>query len=163
MSERSKQIDLDIVGIADAIAVEAHRGQTDKLGNDYIEHPRSVSRRVDPTNVEAVTAALLHDVIEDSEFTASDLVDRGIPATVVAAVQVLTRHKDVPDTDYYAAIVNDPVALAVKLADLADNTDPARLGLLDEAMQTKLITKYTKAFRALGRENLAAELASRRS
>nr|WP_020108660.1 hypothetical protein [Nocardia sp. 348MFTsu5.1] len=112
--------------------------------------------------MEAVTAALLHDVIEDSEFTASDLVDRGIPATVVAAVELLTRHKDVPDTDYYAAIVNDPVALAVKLADLADNTDPARLGLLDEAMQVKLITKYTKAFRALGRVDLAAELASRR-
>lgn len=161
MSENRQGSDQDIVAIADAIAVEAHRGQTDKLGNHYIDHPRSVARRVDPADGAAVAAALLHDVVEDSEFTASDLVDRGIPAGVVAAVQLLTRHDDVPDVDYYAAIVKDPVALAVKLADLADNTDPARLGLLDEAMQTKLITKYTKAYRALGREDLAAELASR--
>ena len=161
MSETSQRTEPDFVAIADAIAVEAHRGQTDKLGNDYIDHPRSVARRIAPANAIVVAAALLHDVVEDSEFTAEDLIVRDIPAEVVAAVQLLTRRDDVPDSDYYAGIAGDPVALAVKLADLADNTDPARLGLLDEAMQTKLIAKYSRAYRALGREELAAELAQR--
>lgn len=150
-----------IVAIADAIAVEAHAGQTDKLGNEYIHHPRSVAGRVAPGNEAAVVAALLHDVVEDSEMTPADLAERGIPAEVIAAVELLTRRDDVSSDDYYAAIAKDPVALEVKLADLADNTDPARLSLLDEATQRKLTTKYTKAYRALGREDLAAALARR--
>ena len=153
----------DIVAIADAIAVQAHQGQTDKLGNDYIEHPRSVARRVDQSNPVVVAAALLHDVVEDSEITPADLADRGIPTEVIAAVELLTRRSDVSDDDYYAAIVKDAIALEVKLADLSDNTDPARLGLLDKATQRKLITKYTKAYRALGRDDLAAALAQRQS
>jgi (p)ppGpp synthase/HD superfamily hydrolase len=151
----------DMIAIADAVAADAHRGQTDKLGNDYIEHPRSVSRRVDSADTAAVMAALLHDVIEDSAVTSADLAGHGIPERVIAAVELLTRHDHVPAADYYAAIVEDPVALAVKLADLADNTDPARLDLLDEAMQRKLVDKYEAAYRALGREDLAAELVAR--
>ena len=153
----------DIVAIADAIAVQAHQDQTDKIGNDYIEHPRSVARRVDQSNPVVVAAALLHDVVEDSEITPADLADRGIPTEVIAAVELLTRRSDVSDDDYYAAIVKDAIALEVKLADLSDNTDPARLGLLDKATQRKLITKYTKAYRALGRDDLAAALAQRQS
>ncbi|MGK9270722.1 HD domain-containing protein [Williamsia muralis] len=152
-----------IVAIADAIAVEAHAGQTDKLGNEYIHHPRSVARRVDQSNEVAVAAALLHDVVEDSAVAPEDLAERGIPANVIAAVELLTRRRNVPDGDYYEAIAKDPVAQQVKLADLVDNTDPTRLGLLDEATQRNLITKYTKAYRALGREDLAAALAQRLS
>lgn len=151
----------DIIAIADAIAVQAHHGQTDKLGDEYIHHPRSVARRVDQSNTAAVAAALLHDVVEDSEMTPVDLADRGIPAGVIAAVELLTRRDDVSSDEYYAAIVKDSVALEVKLADLADNTDPARFGLLDEATQRKLIAKYTKAYRSLGRDDLAVQLAKR--
>ena len=150
-----------IVAIADAIAVEAHARQTDKLGNKYIHHPRSVARRVDQSNEVAVAAALLHDVVEDSDVTPEDLAERGIPGNVIAVVELLTRRRNVPDGDYYEAIAKHPVALQVKLADLADNTDPARFGLLDEATQRKLITKYTKSYRALGRDDLAAALALR--
>lgn len=150
-----------IVPIADAIAVEAHAGQTDKLGNEYIHHPRSVARRVDQSDDMAVAAALLHDVVEDSDVTPEDLAERGIPGDVIAAVELLTRRRGVSDDDYYDAIAKVPVALQVKLADLADNTDPARLGLLDEATQRRLITKYTKAYRALGRNDLAVQLAKR--
>ncbi|ETD31754.1 HD domain-containing protein [Williamsia sp. D3] len=161
MSTKDNGVGADLIAIADTIAVQAHKGQTDKLGNDYIHHPRSVARRVDQTNTAAVAAALLHDVVEDSQTTPVDLADRGIPADVIAAVELLTRRDDVSSDGYYAAIVKDPVALEVKLADLADNTDPARLRLLDEATQRKLIVKYTKAYRALGREDLATHLALR--
>lgn len=151
----------DLVQIADAIAVQAHRGQTDKLGVDYIEHPRAVSRRVDPDRPDLVAAALLHDVIEDSEFTAADLLERGIPQSVIDVVHKVTRRGDQSPDDYYAEISRDPDATAVKLADLGENTDRRRMGQLPAETQAKLRAKYTKAFRALGREDLADELASR--
>lgn len=161
MSTKDNVEGADVIAIADAIAAQAHKGQTDKLGNDYIHHPRSVARCVDQTNAAAVAAALLHDVVEDSEMTPADLADCGIPAGVIAAVELLTRRDDVSSDEYYATIVKNPVAMEVKLADLADNTDPARFGRLDEATQRKLITKYTKAYRALGREDLATRLERR--
>lgn len=151
----------DLVQIADAIAVEAHRGQADKLGVDYIEHPRAVSRRVDPKRPDLVAAALLHDVIEDSEFTAADLLERGIPQSVIDVVHKVTRRDDQSPDDYYAEISRDPDATAVKLADLGENTDRRRMGQLPAETQAKLRTKYTKAFRALGRDDLADELAAR--
>ncbi|MBT0567226.1 HD domain-containing protein [Williamsia sp. CHRR-6] len=150
-----------LVAIADGIAAQAHRGQTDKLGVDYIEHPRAVSRRVDQSDEHLVAAALLHDVIEDSEFTAIDLLARGIPQQVIDTVALVTRDKQQSPDDYYALIRTHPAALAVKLADLGENTDPSRLSRLPLELQQKLMTKYTKAFRALGRDDLADELATR--
>ncbi len=150
-----------LVALADAIAVEAHRGQTDKLGVDYIEHPRSVSRRIDQTNEVAVAAGLLHDVVEDSDITADDLLERGVPAEVVEVVTLLTRNKDIPDEDYYAAIRRHDCARVVKLADLADNTDLERFRRLPEELQQKLTVKYVKAYRALGCHVLADELSRR--
>ena len=150
-----------LVALADAIAVEAHRGQTDKLGVDYIEHPRSVSRRIDQSDEVAVAAGLLHDVVEDSGITAENLLERGVPADVVEVVTLLTRDKKVPDEDYYAAIRAHDKALVVKLADLADNTDLERFRRLPEALQQRLIGKYVKAYRALGRDDLADGLSRR--
>lgn len=151
----------DLVARADAIAVEAHRGQVDKLGVGYIEHPRAVSRRVEPERPDLIAAALLHDVIEDSEFTGADLRERGIPQAVIDVVHTVTRRDDQSPDDYYAEIACDPDATAVKLADLGENTDPRRLGQLPSETQAKLVVKYTKAFRALGRDDLVDELSSR--
>lgn len=136
--------------IADAIAASAHAGQTDKAGNDYITHPRRVAARVQPQTAENRAAALLHDVLEDTSVTAEDLAAAGVPDGVIAAVRLLTRSKDVPSTEYYEAIRTDPIALAVKLADIADNTDPSRLALLDSATQDRLRAKYAAALTALG-------------
>ena len=153
----------DLVQVADAIAVEAHRGQTDKLGVDYIEHPRAVARRVDQARQDLVAAALLHDVIEDSAFTAAELRERGIPQSVIDVVGKVTRRHDQSPDEYYAEIARDPDATAVKLADLGENTDPRRMGQLPAETQAKLRAKYTNAFRALGRDDLAEELDSRGS
>ncbi|MEH3155417.1 MAG: hypothetical protein PGN29_08720 [Gordonia paraffinivorans] len=120
-----------------------------------------MSRRVDPERPDLVAAALLHDVIEDSEFTAADLLERGIPQPVIDVVHKVTRRDDQSPDDYYAEISQDPDATAVKLADLGENTDPRRMGQLPAEIQAKLRAKYTKAFRALGRDDLADELASR--
>lgn len=151
----------DYVRLADEIAAVAHQGQIDKSGVPYIEHPRSVARRVRPATDQNVAAALLHDVVEDTGETPDTLRAKGIPDDVVAAVELLTRRDDVPDDDYYRAIRADRIALAVKVADITDNTDPDRVARLDAATRSRLRTKYVAALRKLGRDELADELAAR--
>ncbi|ORM37645.1 HD domain-containing protein [Williamsia sp. 1135] len=148
----------ELIGVADAIAERAHSGQVDKVGGEYIVHPRSVASRVAPREPEYIATALLHDVIEDTSYTASDLLKAGIPETVVVAVTLLTRRDDVAPIDYYAGIRTDEMALAVKLADLADNTDPVRLERLPAHTQDRLRSKYRQAYCELGASELAAAL-----
>ena len=75
----------------------------------------------------------------------------------------MTRSEDPSPDDYYAAMAKDADATAVKLADLAENTDADRMGQLPAETQTKLRTKYARAFRALGCDDLAIELQNRQS
>lgn len=137
---------LEQVAIARRIATEAHAGQIDKAGSPYIDHPRRVAARL--TDLRAQAVAWLHDVIEDTDVTPDDLRGAGIDDDVIAAVQLLTRTGD--DGAYYARIAADPLAREVKLADIADNTDPERTALLDPATRGRLAEKYTNARRALG-------------
>lgn len=137
----------ETVAVARAIAYIAHRGQVDKAGAAYIDHPRRVAERL--TEPGAVAAAWLHDVIEDCGISADDLRQAGIPGDVVEAVALLTRMPDQPSEDYYAAIRTNPVALAVKLADIADNTDEDRLRRLPDETQVRLRAKYDAARQAL--------------
>jgi (p)ppGpp synthase/HD superfamily hydrolase len=135
------------VTTARTIATTAHLGQVDKLGADYIDHPRRVAERLsDP--LEQATA-WLHDVLEDSDVSPSDLLAAGIPGGVVTAVVLLTRTDAVSSGDYYAAIRANPIALAVKRADIADNLEPWRVEQLDFSLQERLAVKYGKALEAL--------------
>ena len=137
----------DLVIRAEGIARAAHDGQVDKAGMPYAEHPARVAARCAPDPA-AMAAGWLHDVLEDTEVTAQTLVARGIPERVVAAVEALTRRAgEDPDT-YYARVARDPLALTVKLADLADNGDPGRLAALavdDPATAERLRAKYDHA------------------
>ena len=92
--------------------------------------------------------AWLHDVVEDTEVTLAD-VEREFGATVSAAVDAITRRADEADS-YYARVKANPIALRVKTADLADNTDPARLALLDPERQAHLEARYAHARHELG-------------
>ncbi|WP_426976311.1 HD domain-containing protein [Pseudarthrobacter sp. O4] len=135
------------VAAAKAIATIAHRGQTDKIGVDYIEHPRRVAARLsDPSHV---AAAWLHDVVEDCGITAEDLIAAGISPDVVDAVVLLTRTTKNKGDGYYLEIRKNSIALAVKLADIDDNTDPARTARLDPEKRTRLATKYAHARKLL--------------
>lgn len=131
--------------IADRIAARAHAGQVDKAGADYIGHPRRVALLVQPNTVDARAAALLHDVLEDTSVTSDDLTLAGMPPHVVRAVELLTRRRSLSNGDYYAQIRGNVLALAVKLADIADNTDPQRLSSLDLPTQQRLREKYSTA------------------
>lgn len=144
---------MDLVARAEALARVAHRGQHDKAGLPYWQHPSRVAARVAP-DPKAQAVAWLHDVVEDSETTLEDLAAEGFPPEVVAAVGLLTRWPGQSAADYYAAVLTDALALRVKLADLADNADPARLARLDRVTRERLEAKYALARRQLGVEQL---------
>lgn len=146
----------ELVAAADRIAETAHEGQTDKAGLAYIEHPRRVASRL--TDPEAKAAALLHDVLEDCDVSADDLRSHGVPQGVIDCVDLLTRREGVSNDVYYERIRSDERALSVKLADMADNTDPERLRLLPAETQDKLRRKYRGAYNSLGRTDLAEKL-----
>lgn len=108
-----------------AVATKAHEGQFDKGGVAYILHPLRVMARV--TTPEQRIVAVLHDVLEDTPVTLSDLAREGFPLKILAAVLALSRR----DGESYEAFVMrlgvDPLARQVKLADLADNSDLSRI------------------------------------
>lgn len=141
----------DQVARAQAIAVIAHRGQVDRLGVDYIQHPAAVARGFDPlTQTLECCAAWLHDVIEDTDVSADDLAKAGVHVDVIEVVLLLTR-RDGQGDEYYERIADHEAALAVKLADLAHNTDPRRVAQLPPEVRAKLQEKYEHAYALLGR------------
>ena len=131
-----------MVDLALSIATQAHEGQLDKAGVDYIEHPIYVASQVDTEEEKAV--ALLHDVIEDSPVSAEELLQAGLPETVVTAVQVLTKKKEQDYQTYLETVKKNPLARVVKLADLKHNSDLSRLSSITEKDRERL-KKYKKA------------------
>ena len=126
-----------------AIATSAHEGQVDKSGRPYIGHPLRVMASVSGEHEKM--AAVLHDVVEDTSVTASDLLARGCPAAVVDAVVALSHLPDEPQEDYLRRVAANPLALSVKYADIGDNTSPARMAQLDDATRERLQAKYARA------------------
>lgn len=134
------------VAIARAIAVAAHTGQVDKLGAAYIDHPRRIAASLSDPTQQAI--AWLHDVVEDTAISEHELLDAGVDERIIDAVLLLTRRPEVASDDYYAAIRANPDALAVKLADIDDNTLHWRVAKLG-AQADRLEAKYANARRAL--------------
>lgn len=147
--ERSK------IRLAERIARDAHWGQFDKAGRPYIEHPARVAAAVEAAGYgyQAICAAWLHDVIEDTELTAEALFNAGVPLNTVHAVIDLTRVPHQPPEDYYLQVKHSPIALAVKEFDIADNADPERLSMLEPKTIKRLTKKYAKARQLLGLED----------
>lgn len=134
---------------AEKLAREAHASQQDKVGNPYIWHvERVVARLVGRPYCQAI--GWLHDVIEDTHVTLDDLRRHGFPDALIEAVDAITHRPGEPRQAYYGRVRAVPLALAVKRADLADNTDPRRLLLLDAETMVRLMRKYATALNALG-------------
>ena len=117
------------------IAIQAHSGQTDKQGKPYILHPLAVASQLD--SLELKTIALLHDTIEDSWVSKEFLLENGIPEELVEVIALLTKPKDMPYEDYLRRVKANPMALAVKKADLAHNTSPERAAGLNDHRRAK--------------------------
>ena len=130
------------------IAYDAHHGQTDKIGVPYIYHPIAVAEQMD-TEDEIITA-LLHDVIEDTKVTLADLEREGFPPAVLEAINLLT-HQSGMDYSHYLVncVAKNPLSLRVKYADLAHNSDPARIARLPKKDTERCRKKYSSAIQLL--------------
>ena len=132
------------------IAFEAHKEQVDKSGLPYIFHPFHLAEQM--RTEETVCAALLHDVAEDTDVTLEDLRAEGFPESVIGALMLLTHDEAVPYVEYVAKVKENPVARAVKLADLHHNSDLTRLDFVDEKAKERA-EKYKAAMALLLEED----------
>ena len=128
------------------LSFEAHKNKTDKGGVPYVYHPFHVAEQM--TTEETVITALLHDVVEDTNLTLDDIRAQGFPESVIEALALLTHDDATPYLDYVAAIQKNPIAKAVKLADLQHNSDPSRLEKIDVETD-KRMKKYQEAIALL--------------
>jgi len=108
-----------------AISATAHAGQLDKAGQPYILHPLRVMLRV-KTEHERM-AAVLHDVIEDTDVSLQQLIDEGFPSDVVMAVDALTKRPGESRVQAAQRASTNSIAREVKLADNAENMDLTRI------------------------------------
>ena len=124
----------------------AHRDQVDKSGLPYVFHPFHLAEQM-PDEDTTVTA-LLHDVIEDTDYTLQDLQDMDFSSAVLEALALLTHEDTVPYFDYVAALKATPIARTVKLADLRHNSDLTRLDVIDDSARRRA-EKYQAAIALL--------------
>ena len=128
------------------LCFEAHKEQVDKTGLPYVFHPFHLAEQM--TDELSVTCALLHDVVEDTDLTPDDLRGMGFSEGVLDVLALLTHDPAVDYMDYVKNLSRNPVARAVKLADLAHNSDLSRLDVVDEWAQ-KRQQKYLRAIEYL--------------
>jgi guanosine-3',5'-bis(diphosphate) 3'-pyrophosphohydrolase len=107
------------------LAARAHAGQRDKGDQPYILHPLRVMQAVSGESERI--AAVLHDIVEDTPTTFEGLLAEGFSADVVDAVRALTKFEGETREQAARRIVGNPIARAVKLADIADNMDLSRI------------------------------------
>jgi hypothetical protein len=129
------------------IAVEAHKGQVDKGGSPYILHPLRVMMSVDLESEKIV--GVLHDVVEDSNWTFEALLAEGFSIEVIEALKSVTKNSDNEDYDsFIRRAIGNPIGRKVKIADLRDNLDVTRISDITDK-DVKRINKYKKALKIL--------------
>ena len=141
------------------IATEAHKGQFDKSGKDYIGHPLRVME-MGKTDEEKIVG-VLHDVIEDTDWTFEALAEEGFSKDVIDALRCVTKLSENENyDDFIERIKKNPLAVAVKINDLSDNMDIRRLPSLSDK-DVKRLKKYLKAYKKLIGEPLYSIYAAR--
>lgn len=136
----------DLTKKAIRLCFEAHKNQVDKSGLPYVFHPFHLAEQM--KDELSTVAALLHDVVEDTSYTLEDLRKMGFPEAVLDALVLLTHEDNIPYLDYVARLKSNPIARAVKLADLRHNSDLTRLNHVDDRAM-KRVEKYQKAIALL--------------
>ena len=136
--------------IALKLCFEAHKDQIDKSGMPYVFHPFHLAEQMADENTTIV--ALLHDVIEDTEYTLDDLRKFGFAEDVLSAISLMTHADDVPYMEYVVKIKTNPIAKAVKLADLKHNSDLSRLDRITQKDEERA-KKYKQAIELLENSN----------
>lgn len=125
------------------VAIQAHKGQKDKGGKAYMFHPIRVA--LNCTNKDAKVVALLHDVVEDTDY---DIEKLKLSKAQMKALNLLTHNPQTPYMEYIEKIKDDPIAKEVKLSDLRDNMNLSRLKTITQKDLDR-VDKYKKAYKML--------------
>lgn len=133
---------------AKSLATKAHEGQTDKAGLPYITHPERVASRL--STPEAQVVGWLHDTVEDTPLTLSDISKKFGPETA-AAVDAISRRDGEKWSDYIDRVAANPMARQVKISDLVDNSNLTRIPHVT-LKNVKRQAKYNKALKKLMEE-----------
>ena len=127
------------------LCFSAHMHQRDKSGQPYVFHPFHLAEQM--KDEYTTVTALLHDVVEDTSYTFDDLSAMGFPCEVIDALKLLTHDDATSYFDYVAALKHDPIARAVKIADLTHNSDLSRMD--KESITERYMARREKYQRAL--------------
>ena len=139
--------------IALEIATLAHKGVVRRNGDPYIFHPLRVcnNKTYIQTKLQK-TAAILHDVIEDTPFTTQFLIEKGITKEVIDVLQLLTHNKETTTyEDYIDNVCNNVDAMLVKLSDLTDNLDQGTLPTITDKDRERFITYENARLKIMSR------------
>ncbi|MDA7949798.1 MAG: GTP pyrophosphokinase, partial [Hyphomicrobiaceae bacterium] len=128
------------------LAARSHSGQVDKGGKPYVLHPLRLMMQFE--REEEMIVAVLHDVMEDSDVSYSDLLRAGFSVDVAEAVRCLTRGDSESYQDYVRRVAQNEIAARVKIADLRDNLNLSRIDEVDESDLAR-IKKYQLALKHL--------------
>ena len=133
--------------LAVEIAISAHDGQFDKFnGRPYLEHPFRVMNAGHTLKEKIV--GVLHDVVEDTYWTPNKLKDKGFSQEIVEAVDAISKRDKEAYDDYMRRVLNNPIAVRVKMNDLSDNMDIRRWNEVQEKDIPRL-QKYLSAYKQL--------------
>ncbi|MGO8676811.1 MAG: GTP pyrophosphokinase [Limisphaerales bacterium] len=138
--------ELALLEKAIGIAVQAHRGARDRYGSPYILHPLRVMARVETVPEKIV--AVLHDVVEDTQWTFENLKNEGFSDEIVLALDCLTKRPGEAYEGLIGRAAPNPLARRVKVADLEDNMDIRRCAQVGEP-EEKRLARYLAAWKRL--------------
>jgi (p)ppGpp synthase/HD superfamily hydrolase len=140
----------DLLERAIALAARTHAGQVDKAGQPYILHPLRVMMK--QSTIEGKIVAVLHDVLEDGKAEYQAEARALLPPELLEALLCVTKREDEHGDEGYARFVRrsaaNPIARAVKIADLEDNLDVTRLDSIEPKDASRL-DRYLRALRGL--------------
>ena len=137
------------LSLAVEVAKKYHAGMTDRAGKPYLFHLTSVSNSVLSLGEDYAIVGMLHDTLEDTKMTKESLISM-FGRNIADAVSLLTHDPKIPYLDYVRGVKSsgNPLAIAVKKADLKNNMDLGRLPkVTDEDL--KRVEKYKKAYAIL--------------
>ena len=118
------------------LAKKAHEGQIDKGGSPYIGHPFRVMNQFEDEEEKIV--GVLHDAVEDSDLTLEDLATAGFSDRIIAAVDAITKREGEQIDNYLNRVMNNSIALKVKIADMTDNMDLSRITNITEKDRARI-------------------------
>lgn len=130
------------------LCFKAHKDQVDKAGISYVFHPISLAERFGEGQEAEICVALLHDVLEDTDYTVDDIRAAGMSDEVIDALLLLNHNPKVEYMDYVLRLSQNNIARHVKICDLQHNSNLSRLETVTEK-DLKRVEKYKEALKIL--------------